>query len=184
MSDNGENTAYIEEKVLKSDWRSVGGPTPYQKAFDSWISRCEWNCMITLTFNSRSGGITREQAAARFGKLIRSLSARKYGGRSRKKIANASFIELTTKEVPHIHSMMKLCNTAEENKKLIRALWIDVHQSCGDPSEHDREGGKWYIEIVDEKNRDNLRRYLTKECKHNAEGFLEKYAYFDPVGPV
>lgn len=184
MSDSFAKPQYIQKRNEKSGWRSLGGPTEYQRSMTKFISQCEWNCMVTLTFNTRSGPVTCEQAAARFGRLIRSLSSSKHGEKSKKKIANASFIELTAKGVPHIHSMMELCGAAEENRILLRTLWTDVHSSCGDPSEHDPGGEKWYVEIADEVNRGNLRQYVTKECIENCENFLEKYAYFGPVRPV
>lgn len=184
MSANCEKPRYIQKERKKFDWRRLGGPTKYQQAMDQFLSRCKWNCMVTLTFSPRGGRVSRVQAEARFGRLIRSLGLKKFGSKSRRKIANASFIEQTTNEVPHIHSMMKLGGTAEENRKLLRALWTKVHSSCGDPSEHDKGGEKWYVEIIDEENRGRLRRYVAKECMENGENFLDKYAYFGPVRPV
>lgn len=168
-------------------WTYEAQQTELQRALAGHFLQEDYNAFITLTFKG-DGAVTYAHAQKTFGTFLHSLRCSLFRERSRYRMPLLPVVESypgrpsctglprAFDERTHIHCCIKLPGKPLDHVELVRDKWMGADARCGDPLVHDREGGKWFIEIADLVSMGRYVNYALKQCCADNEPVLWSFA--------
>lgn len=134
---------------------------PYKKLTEEWLNQWNWAEFITLTTGE---DIDVEKARKHLEKVMRRLSKKVFGRRTKKHICAFAIVEQKKGGLNHIHMLIEEVPTLSRERliNLISYFWSGVPNTL--PAGHlENKADDWFISIYDQKG---LINYLFKTIHH------------------
>lgn len=163
--------------IIGSDAHAAGSyrSTQLQSMLSDWFISAAPNVMATLTFKTELGvrQSAAEKAFKRFSAKLTAELGNRYPGKqvllipvvenSREQLWRYGLTRYG-REGTHIHALMKLPGDMDENRALVRKLWVKTSRViCGDPKVYCPNSNDWFIKL---STRDEQRTYIGYAVKH------------------
>jgi len=149
--------------------------TQLQSTLSDWFLLASPNVMATLTFKTETE--VRQSAAEKaFKRFSAKLTFELASRHPKKKVLLIPVVENSREQLwrrglnsygregTHIHALMQLPGDLDENRALVRKLWIRTsRQICGGPNVYCPNSNEWFIKL---STRDEQRTYIGYAVEH------------------
>ncbi len=159
--------------------------TKLQAAIEQMILDGKPNVFITLRPNVEDG-VSFERMEKLFGIFAYKLKCKLFGRGSKKRIfmvpvvekyaEGESFGALTkNSDGTHIHCLVHFPGDPIDYKEMVRGLWINSSNACGDPDIYCPDSEKWFTVLNTEESQRALAKYIVKTCTEDTQAVLWKF---------
>jgi len=155
-----------------------------QDATVSFLSKKNWDHMVTLNFISHTSKASAQRSLDRF---IKKLNIRTFGKRSKQSVTLVAALETCHSGIHHYHILLKdpasrITNPDRQEKydlkEAIRECWESTDSMTANIMMSCPDGESWFKPVTDSEG---AVRYITKEILGNNQNVIQ-YNQFRPDG--